>query len=146
LNIKLQEYGEKQSDSNDFVAGKFKDIKKQVHEEFSKSKDKKNGKLKKADLEQQQAINDRLLDELRTTTQILNETLAEKSNLQTQNSSLQSEVDIFKKKLDTYQVKYELAQNEVPCKISSTMVTVLVHFVLLMRNSQQLENILSKID
>jgi len=77
LNIKLQEYGEKQSDSNDFVAGKFKDIKKQVHEEFSKSKDKK-WKIKKADLEQQQAINDRLLDELRTTTQILNETLAEK--------------------------------------------------------------------
>jgi len=65
---------------------------------FGKPGDDKEKKKLKENLIQQQSIQDHLIEELKTTTGILNDTLEQKSNLQSQNTTLQNTVTILEKK------------------------------------------------
>jgi len=92
LNVKIQESAEiKQEHEKDKDKFKVK-IPKFKLDDKEKKKWKENQK-------QQQIIQDHLIEELKTTTGILNDTLQLKATLQAENSSLQNTISILEKKL-----------------------------------------------
>jgi len=94
--------------------------------------------------EQQQAINDQLIEELKTTTQILNESLEQKNQIYSKNVTLEKAIEILEKKLETFQENYQDLEKELPCTIVPSLVEVVVKLIIEKRKSEQYSQLLSK--
>jgi len=143
LNIKLQEAAtvEKNHQSDHSVMDKFKKQVKEVYAPKFKIEDlsKKKKKEKEA---QQQLIQDHLMEELKTTTVLLNETLEERATLQSSNTSLQNTVTILEKKLSTYTENIPELDSDDTCNLVPSVIDVVVKFIIEKRKSDYYSKLL----
>jgi len=123
LNVKIQESAEiKQEHEKDKDKFKVK-IPKFKLDDKEKKKWKENQK-------QQQIIQDHLIEELKTTTGILNDTLQLKATLQAENSSLQNTISILEKKITSYQENSNINEKDILCSLVPSVIDLVVKFIL----------------
>jgi len=96
----------------------------------------------KENVVQQQAIQDHLIEELKTTTGILNDTLEQKSNLQSQNTTLQNTVTILEKKISSYQGSPNFNEADIPCNMVPSVIELVVKFILERRKTEHYHKLL----
>jgi len=83
-----------------------------------------------------QNVQGRLLDELRTVTDMLNAALVEKNNLDIQNIELKQKIQALEKKLSEYEELTTINVEDDPCPIKGPLFQLLLPFLFAKRNTK----------
>jgi len=87
-----------------------------------------------------QNVQGRLLDELRTVTDMLNAALVEKNNLDIQNINLKQNIQALEKKLTEYEELTTIVVDNDPCPVKGPLFQLLINLLFLKRETKTNQN------